>query len=144
MRYTKGELFFPCAVDHYLARCHLWLADAERKTTLLAKPGDLTPDSLGQFRDIPRDHRLYLQFVPEPMSAIQYQRWLRHPSRPVLPMPSRLQRIGLITRILDGLFDLALLLRGRVPGGTAAAAHSAISCHAGGRCTPSLLWSCDT
>jgi hypothetical protein len=57
------------------------------------------------------------------MAALDYQRWLRSSRRPVLTNPSRLQRIGLTTRILDGLFDLTLLLRGRVPGGTTAAAH---------------------
>ena len=24
VRYTQGEMFFPCAVDAYLAQCSLW------------------------------------------------------------------------------------------------------------------------
>jgi hypothetical protein len=123
VRYTHGELFFPCAVEGYLARCHLWMADAERKMTLLAQPGELTVDSLAAYQAVPLGHRLYLQFVEKPMSAVGYQRWLRSRARPVLANPSRLQRISLATRILDGFFDLTLLVRGRVPGGTAAAAH---------------------
>jgi hypothetical protein len=122
VRYTHGELFFPCAVDGYLARCHLWMADTQRKMTLLAEPGDLTSEVLAQFHSVPIGHRLYLQFVDKPMTALDYQRWLLSSNRPVLANPSRLQRIGLTTRILDGLFDLTLLLRGRVPGGTTAAA----------------------
>jgi hypothetical protein len=122
VRYTHGELFYPCAIDGYLTRCHLWMADADRKMTLLAKPGELTPETLAQFNAVPLGYRLYLQFVSRPLSAVNYQRWLRRPERPILANPSRLQRIGLPTRILDGLFDIALLLRGRVPGGTTAAA----------------------
>ncbi len=123
VRYTQGELFFPCAVDGYLARCHLWVADAARNLTRLAQPGELTPEHLGQYRTVPRAHRLFLQFVDKPLTALDYQRWRRRSDRTILPNPSRLQRIGLATRILDGLFDLALLVRGRVPGGTTAAAH---------------------
>lgn len=122
VRYTHGELFYPCAVDGYLALCHLWMADTERKMTLLAKPGELTLQSLAQFHSVPIGYRLYLQFIDKPMAALDYQRWLLNSNHPVLANPSRLQRIGLTTRILDGLFDLTLLLRGRVPGGTTAAA----------------------
>ena len=35
VRYTKGEMFFPTVVDGYLRICRLWMANAERKTTLL-------------------------------------------------------------------------------------------------------------
>ena len=122
VRYTYGELFSPCAVDGYLSRCHLWMADADRKLTLFARPGELTVDSLAQFSAVPLGHRLYLQFVEAPLTAVDYQRWLLSSDHPVLPNPSRLQRISLPTRVLDGLFDLTLLLRGRVPGGTTAAA----------------------
>lgn len=122
VRYTYGEMFFPCAVDGYLARCRLYMADGDDAMTLLASPGELTASRLSQFSSIPPDHRLYLQFVDAPLTAMDYQRWRRHPDRPVLLHPNRLQRIGLVTRIVDGLFDLSLLVRGRVPGGTAAAA----------------------
>ena len=56
------------------------------------------------------------------MQAVAYQRWRARADRVPLPSPNRLQRVGLVTRILDGLFDLSLVMRGRVPGGTAAAA----------------------
>ena len=122
VRYTNGEMFFPCTVDEYLAQCHLWMADQERQATLLAQPGELTTDRLATYRTVPREHRLYLQYVDAPLNAIAYQRWLQRPDHPVLPNPNRLQRVGLMTRIFDGIFYLALLVRGRVPGGTAAAA----------------------
>ncbi len=122
VRYTNGEMFFPCAVDGYLRQCRLWMADPERRTTLLAQPGELTTDMLATYRTVPQDHRLFLQFVDAPLNAIEYQRWLQQPERPRLPYPNRLQRVGLLTRVFDGMFSLALLVRGRVPGGTAAAA----------------------
>ncbi|NTV88288.1 MAG: hypothetical protein HGA21_16290, partial [Burkholderiaceae bacterium] len=120
--YTNGEMFFPCAVDAYLRQCRLWVADSERRTTLLVPRGELTTDVLATYRTVPQDHRLFLQFVDEPLNAIDYQRWLQQPERPRLPNPNRLHLVGLLTRVFDGIFSLALLLRGRVPGGTAAAA----------------------
>jgi hypothetical protein len=121
-RTTRGEMFYPCAVEGYLRACRLWQAASERETTLLADEGAITPQLLARFRDAPLDHRFYLQLVDEPLRAVDYQRWLRRPERVRLPSPNRLERVGLPTRILDGLFDLALVVRGRVPGGTAAAA----------------------
>ena len=121
VRYTEGEMFFPCAVDAYLARCRLWMADAARTMTLLAAPGELTTAALAEFRSVPREHRLFLQFVDGPLTALDYQRWARRPERVRLPSPNRLQRIGLPNRILDGVFALSLLVRGSVPGGVAAA-----------------------
>ena len=40
----------------------------------------------------------------------------------------RLARVGYASRIVDALFRVALLARGRVPGDAAAAAHRAIAC----------------
>ncbi len=122
VHYTEGEMFFPCAVDGYLNLCSLWMADARRQTQLLAPPYELTTAGLAEHRNVPLNHRLYLQFVDEPLQPVAYQQWRRRPERPLFQSPNRLQRVGLVTRILDGLFDLSLLLRGRVPGGTAAAA----------------------
>ena len=122
VRYTLGEMFLPCAVDGYLPVCSLWLADNERKMRQLAAPGELTSAALAEFRIAPPGHRYYLQFVDEPLQAIAYQHWRTQPDRIRMPAPNRLQRVGLVTRILDGIFDMSLVVRGRVPGGTAAAA----------------------
>lgn len=120
--YTLGEMFFPTAVEGYLDTCSLWLADQERHAQLMAGPGELTPAKLATYRDAPLDHRYYLQYVAEPLQALEYQHWSAQPERVRLPAPNRLQRVSLLTRILDGLFDMSLVVRGRVPGGTAAAA----------------------
>lgn len=122
VHYTLGEMFFPAAVDGYLQRTSLWLADETRQRTCVAARGELTTDRLAGYRIAPPGHRYYLQFVDEPLQAIEYQQWRTQPGRVRMPAPNRLQRVGLVTRILDGIFDLSLIVRGRVPGGTAAAA----------------------
>ncbi len=119
--YTEGEMFFPCAVDDYLADCSLWRI-ASNEPTRLAVPRELSVQTLGRYGNRVRDGRLYLQFVAEPLDPIAYQRWRKRKDRPHLRNPNRLERVGLTSRILDGLFDASLILRGRVPGGTAAQA----------------------
>jgi hypothetical protein len=122
VRFTQGELFFPCAVDEYLRRCSLWLRDAKGAERQIVAEGDLSAEKLGRFKEVPAGHTLYLRFVDKPLGAFDYQRWLRRPNRPSFRAPGRLARVGLWTRILDSFFYLSLLVRGKVPGGTAAAA----------------------
>lgn len=122
VRYTHGELFYPAAVEGYLGFCSLRMADSRRHTTVVAGSGQVTPSVLGQHRNVPLNHRYYLQYVDEPLPPLEYRRWSARPDRPRLHGANRLQRVGLVARILDGLFDISLLVRGRVPGGTAAAA----------------------
>ncbi|MEM7537907.1 MAG: hypothetical protein AAF639_37400 [Chloroflexota bacterium] len=120
--FTEGELFFPCAVDGYLARCRLWQRDHRGKTTLLAERGTLTPDRLVNFSEIPTGYSLYLQFVDEPLRAWDYRTWSNRPDKPKFQAPGRLARVGLVARIIDALYDISLIIRGTVPGGTTAAA----------------------
>lgn len=122
--YTQGEMFFPCAIDGYLRRCSLWLADAQRNLTQVARPGELTPQTLTRYRSIPTDNRLYLRFVAEPLDVLAYQRQRLQSDRPAFHNPNRLERVGLVSRIVDGLFDASLLVRGQVPGGTVAVAEA--------------------
>jgi hypothetical protein len=120
--FTQGELFFPCAVDEYLRQCSLWLRDGQGHVHQLAEVGQLSTDTLADYRDIPPKSTLYLRFIQEPLNALAYQTWLMQPDRPIFSAPGRLARVGLASRILDTIFDLSLLLRGTVPGGTTAAA----------------------
>jgi hypothetical protein len=122
VHYTLGEMFLPTAVDGYLQHANLWLADPAHQAICVARRGQLTTARLAEFRTAPPGHSYYLQFVEDPLQAIAYQHWRAQPDRVRLPAPNRLQRVGLVTRILDGIFDLSLVVRGRVPGGTTAAA----------------------
>lgn len=122
MRLTYGELFFPRAVDEYVRTSSLWELTAEKRPVELVPEGHLTLEKLAGFDTLPPGHVLYLRFVREPLSALEYQRWLARPDRPHFKAPGRLARVPLISRIGDAFFDLSLLLRGTLPGGTSAAA----------------------
>ena len=65
---------------------------------------------------------LSLRFVDEPLDPIAYQRWLYRSDRPLFDSAGQLARVGFSGRLAETLFDLSLLLRGRVAGGTAARA----------------------
>jgi hypothetical protein len=121
VRFTYGEFFFPCAVDEYVRRASLWRRGNRTEQQLVAE-GELTVEKLAWYNRVPPGQTLYLRFVDQPLEPWEYQRWLHRPERPLFRAPGRLSRVGLFSRILDSFFNLSLLLRGRVPGGTAAAA----------------------
>ncbi|HEX2912364.1 MAG TPA: hypothetical protein VH186_16260 [Chloroflexia bacterium] len=123
IRYTRGELFFPMAVDPYLKQASLWLRKPNGRRQLLVAEGELDTRKLAQFKDVLKGHTLYLRLVEKPLDALSYQLWLTRPDRPIFKAVGRLARVGIFSRLLDSCFDLSLLLRGRVPGGTRAAAH---------------------
>jgi hypothetical protein len=120
--YTEGEAFFPIAVDEYVKECSLWLVDAQGKDQMLIPRGQLEIDHLAGFEEIPENRTLYLRFVDQPLDPIEYQRWLRDPTRVRFKAPGRLARVPLVFRLVDSFFDLSLFVRGRVPGDKAAAA----------------------
>ena len=121
VRYNEGELFFPSPVDGFLAECDLWAGPSQRHRKLLVPKGQLTPDSLATF-ETPPGQSLFLRLVQAPLTPLELARWSRRPGRPVFRAPSRLARVGIVARLIDAGFNVSLLLRGSVPGGTAAAA----------------------
>lgn len=125
LRFTQGELFFPTDVDSYVRRCGLWTRDPGDREVQIVPPGELTLEWLATFDSVPPGQRMFLRFVQEPLDPLQYQLWKRRPERPAFRALGRLARVGLFTRLADGLYDLISLLRGRVPGWTAAAAEVA-------------------
>lgn len=120
--YTSGEMFYPRAVDGYVQRSSLWEVSARGQARELAVEGSLDLESLAKFDQVPAGHALFLRFVPEPLSPLEYQQWLNRPGRIKFKAPGRLARVPLLSRIGDAFFDLSLAVRGVVPGGTAAAA----------------------
>lgn len=123
LRFTQGELFYPCAIDQYVAQCSLWERLEDGTQHVLAEQGDLTPARLAQFAEIPPGGVLYLRYVHEPVTGIEYQRWRRREDLPRFHAQGRLARVGLAPRIIDAFLDASLFVRGRTPGGTTAAAH---------------------
>ncbi len=122
VKYTRGELFFPMSAEPYVAECELWAATSERDARLLVPLGDLSAEDLPTHAGAAPGRRQYLRFVQEPLSGAALARWHRRPGRPRFAAPSRLARVGIVARLIDAGFDLSLLVRGKVPGGTMAAA----------------------
>ncbi|MDD1758951.1 MAG: hypothetical protein LUQ22_09505 [Methanotrichaceae archaeon] len=122
LRFTKGELFFPSAVDGYLERCSLWMRDKPGQERQLAAEGDLSAENLAKFKEIQADQVYFLRLVDEPMGVLDYQGWLLRSDRPSFHPAGRMARVGLFSRVIDSFVDASFLIRGVVPGGTTAAA----------------------
>lgn len=122
LRYTLGEMFFPCSTAEYAEMCSLWMRNPQRETVELVPAGQLNLEKLSAYDDIPQGHTLYMQFVQEPLEGDAYAVWQEEYARSEFQAYGRMARVGLASRLLDALFDLSLLVRGRVPGGTTAAA----------------------
>ncbi len=121
VRFTEGEHFFPMAAEAYVRACDLLLATPGERPYVAVPAGDLTLDRLAAERPVPGEER-YLRFVPRPMDRLALARWNRRADRPIFRAPGRLARVGLFARLVDAGFTGSLLVRGSVPGGTAAAA----------------------
>ena len=121
VRYNHGELFFPTNVEGYLRECDLLIGSSERDREVIVPVGELTPERLATATARPGE-TLYLRLVQRPMAPLELARWRNRPDRQVFHAPGRLARVGLFARLVDAAFSASLLLRGTVPGGTAAAA----------------------
>ncbi len=129
LRLTKGELFLPMSVESYLELCGLWRSAAGGRAPgrpgaaeRLRAPGELTPGRLAQVGAGPAAGGLWLRLVESPLSRTDYRAWRRDPGRARAATGGRFAAVGLLGRLIDAVMRLSLLLRGRVPGGTAAAA----------------------
>ena len=125
VRYTAGELFLPMSVDTYVREAALWAIDpaTDRSLTRVTDHGRLDLERLcAQANALPAA-KLQLRYVPGSLDRRQLRRWRRDPDRPRFRSTTRLAAVGLFGRVIDAMFRLSLLLRGRVPGGLTAAAH---------------------
>ena len=122
LRFTEGELFFPCAVDDYVRQASLWKRDGRRQSRPLVELGALDLQQLAQEGEAEHTQALYMRYVQRPLNAREYQQWRMRPRRVRFHAPGRLARVPPWSRLLDSAFDLSLVIRGRVPGGTTAAA----------------------
>ena len=127
VRYTQGELFLPMGADEYLAHAALHRTRRDRKgEEVLAEAGTITPDRLAELGREHDQDSLYLQYVEKPLSRKDFRSWRQDPDRPRFTASSRFASVGLLSRLIDTTMRLTLLLRGRVPGGYAAAAHQQV------------------
>jgi hypothetical protein len=126
VKYTEGELFFPMAVEPYIAACSLWRMDANQQRQEVVPMGELTAARLAAEAQPPAGQTLYLRFRKEPLTPLEYRAWQARADRPVLHAAGRLTRVGIGSRVVSSLFNFSLWVRGSVPGGTAAAADIAV------------------
>ncbi len=126
--YTKGEQFFPTDVDHYVQESSLWEHHPDGRDELLVRQGHLTLEKLVESRPAEFGSVRYLRFI-EPLSLAESARVMVDQARLRRTLGQyfhagigRLARGGILPRLLDGLFSLSFLLRGKVSAPTAAAA----------------------
>lgn len=119
--YTQGEHFFPTSVDRYIRDCSLWETRPDQPATRLIAEGELTLQKLVEPRSAPHGTVHYLRYV-EQLTPLEAAKFLARHERKFHRSRGRLARVGLASRIVDALFSITLFMRGRVPGGTAAAA----------------------
>ena len=139
LRFTQGELFLPMSVPAFLATCALERSPAparlrwrRAKGERLCAPGELTPARLAQIGAGPHAGGLSLRYADRSLTWRAYRAWRREPGRERLAhRSSRFAVVGLVGRLIDAVIRLSLLVRGRVPGGTAAAAERAYRAGAG-------------
>jgi hypothetical protein len=128
VRFTSGELFFPMDVERYVRGSSLWLYRPDDHDEELVPEGALTLEKLAEPRAAPFDSIFHLRFVrsldiEQSARALAGLQRLRRSQRYTFRTGlGRLARGGLLPRLLDALFSASLLLRGRVPKATAAAA----------------------
>ncbi len=126
--FTKGEQFFPVDVDHYVDESSLWEHTPNGRDELVVKQGELTLEKLTETRPAAFGTIRYLRFV-ENLNLIEAAQVLadqvalrRHLGNHFRTGIGRLARGGFLPRLVDGLFSLSFLLRGKVSAATAAAA----------------------
>lgn len=122
LRFTHGEHFYPMSAEAYVAACDLLTGTSMRDYRILVPAGDLTPAALVEAGDAPPGEGRFLRFVEAPLNPIEIARFNQRPDRPQFRAPGRLARVGILARMVDAVMLASLLVRGNVPGGTAAAA----------------------
>jgi hypothetical protein len=126
--YTKGEQFFPTDVEHYVRESSLWEHHPDGRDELLVRQGELTLEKLIEPRPAEFGAIRYLRFIEvlglaESARVLADQALLRRKLGQYFHAGiGRLARGGILPRLLDGLFSLSFLLRGKVSAATAAAA----------------------
>jgi len=128
VRYTQGEQFYPTDVDRYVKECSLWAHYPDDRDELLVKQDEMTLEKLVEPRPAVFGTVHYLRFI-ESLSLSESAEVLANQLRLRRLLKNnfhagigRLARGGLLPRVVDALFTISFLLRGRVPAATAAAA----------------------
>jgi hypothetical protein len=122
IRYTQGELFLPSSVQDYVEAAALRVPSRKGHAEVLAAPGTLTLDRLAELGASEASRSPYLTLVESPLNRREFAAWKKDPERPHFVASSRFAAVGILSRLIDGFMRMTLILRGKVPGGYAAAA----------------------
>ncbi len=129
IRFTHGEEFYPMNAEAYIRACSLWIKRPGEPPQELAPASQVTPETLATFTEDNKNSGVYYLKFTEPLSAaemavqaLRQRREGEHIAADFQIVKGRLVRVGYLSRVVDGLFRVALLVRGRVPGDAAAAA----------------------
>jgi hypothetical protein len=124
LRYTQGELFFPMPVERYVEASALFRRTPGKKAPELVAPAaTLDLSTLITYAGERGGVDFELHFVDKPLNRKAYRRWRRRPDRTRFHGGSPFAMVGMFGRIIDSIMRLSLIMRGKVPGGFAAAAH---------------------
>lgn len=127
LKFTRGEQFFPMDAEAYIRCCSLWIKRPNEEPRQLIPAGQLTPELLGEPYQDDLGTVRFLQFT-EPLKATEMaakvlrRRRQAHESMVFQAGTGRLARVGYTSRLVDAVFSVSLLARGRVPGDLATAA----------------------
>ena len=122
IKYTHGELFLPGSVQDYVEGASLHLASTKGTAQTLADHGTLDLERLAELGRQHAGQKVYLTLVDRPLNRDEFAAWKQDPQRPVFTASSRFAAVGILSRLIDSLMRMTLILRGKVPGGYAAAA----------------------
>lgn len=128
LRFTRGEQFFPLDVAAYVQACSLWVQRPDEEPHQLVAAGQLDLDALAY--PYPDEFgTVHFLKLTDPLDVSEMAAYHRHQQQAASPAQQRfyvgrgrLARVGYGARLIDALFSISLLARGRVPGDTAAAA----------------------
>lgn len=121
--FNTGEQFYPMDADRYLAGARLCAQRPDKEAEVLVPRGQIDAAALARLplADVPGT--VTFLSVAESLSAAQVRAFRRGSTLKDFHVgPGRLVRVGLLSRFVDLLFSLSLLLRGKAPGGLAAGA----------------------
>jgi hypothetical protein len=122
LRFSRGEQFYPMDAEEYIRNSQLCVLRPNELPDTIVPRGALTGAQLGRLRYDSPGAIYYLHFV-DPLAPAEVQHFRATSTlHDFHAGQGRLARVGLLTRLGDLIFSISLLLRGKVPGGQAAAA----------------------
>ena len=134
VRSTSGDKFYPMDVEPYVRACSLWVQKPGEEATRLVPAGELSLDGLSRQPVDGFGAVSFLRFADpqstkktggSPLEPLRRgAAGLREARKAFRAGRGRLARVGYLSRLMDALYSIVLLARGRVPGEAASLAAS--------------------